>query len=92
MKKLTLVILAVGMGGCLGLKQLDTMNKEDDTIIDFSINDAIEAGFSKIVFIVRKSFKDNFKQLFTKKLSGKIALAFVCQEVDSIPIEFLILI
>lgn len=90
MKKLTLVILAAGMGSRYGgLKQMDQMNAHGDTIIDFSVYDAIQAGFSKIVFVIRESFKDDFKQLFDKKLEGKIEVTYACQEVNAIPMKFL---
>ena len=65
MKKHTLVVLAAGMGSRYGgLKQLDTMSDEGDTIIDFSLYDAIEAGFSKVVFIIREEFKERFVEIF----------------------------
>lgn len=89
MKKLTLVILAAGMGSRYGgLKQLDKMSNDGDTIIDFSIFDAIEAGFTKVVFVVRQSFINEFKELFAAKYKGKIKTDFVCQETDKIPLKF----
>ena len=54
-----------------GLKQLDTFTPEGDTIIDFSIYDALQAGFGKFVFIIRKSIEDEFKAEIEKKLGGK---------------------
>jgi len=90
MKKLTLVILAAGMGSRYGsLKQLDKMTPEGDTIIDFSIYDAIEAGFSKIVFVIRKHFKNDFVNIFGSNLNGKIEVAYVFQELNTIPKKFL---
>jgi len=68
-----------------GLKQLDVMTSENDTIIDFSIYDAIEAGFTKIVFIIRKSFEVEFKAVFDAKLKNKIEVIYVFQELDAIP-------
>ncbi|MGB2128066.1 MAG: sugar phosphate nucleotidyltransferase [Flavobacteriaceae bacterium] len=86
MKKHTLVILAAGMGSRYGgLKQLDKMTEEGETIIDFSLYDAIEAGFKKVVFIVRESFKNEFQDIFDEKLAGKIETAYVTQEVEKIP-------
>lgn len=86
MSTYTLVVLAAGMGSRYGgLKQMDTMSKEGDTIIDFSLYDAIEAGFKKVVFIVREEFIDQFKNQFDAKLEGKIEVAYVCQELDKIP-------
>lgn len=86
MNRYELVVLAAGMGSRYGgLKQMDTMSDEGDTIIDFSIYDAIEAGFTKVVFIVREDFIDEFKSIFDKKLEGKIEVEYVCQEIDKVP-------
>ena len=86
MKKHTLVVLAAGMGSRYGgLKQLDTMSDEGDTIIDFSLYDAIDAGFSKVVFIIREEFKERFVEIFDEKLKGKIEVAYVFQELHKIP-------
>lgn len=84
--KPTLVILAAGMGSRYGgLKQLDTFTPEGATIIDYSIYDALQAGFGKFVFIIRKSFEKEFKELFNKKLAGKAKVEYVYQEIDSVP-------
>lgn len=89
MSKPTLVILAAGVGSRYGgLKQLDTFSEQGDTILDFSIYDAIQAGFGKVVFIIRKSIEDDFKSFFDKKLKGKIEVEYVFQELDKIPERF----
>ena len=89
MSKPTLVILAAGIGSRYGgLKQLDTFSTQGDTILDFSIYDAIQAGFGKVVFIIRKSIEEDFKAFFNPKLEGKIEVAYVFQEIDSIPERF----
>jgi len=89
MSKPTLVILAAGVGSRYGgLKQLDTFSDQGDTILDFSIYDAIQAGFGKVVFIIRKSIEEDFKAFFNPKLEGKIEVAYVFQEIDSIPDRF----
>jgi len=89
MSKPTLVILAAGVGSRYGgLKQLDTFSKQGDTILDFSIYDAIQAGFGKVVFIIRKSIEEDFKAFFNPKLEGKIEVDYVFQEIDSIPERF----
>ncbi len=86
MDKFTLVVLAAGMGSRYGgLKQMDTMSAEGDTIIDFSLYDAIQAGFKKVVFIVREEFINQFKEKFEDKLQGKIEIEYVCQELDKVP-------
>ncbi|MEL4456921.1 nucleotidyltransferase family protein [Lutimonas vermicola] len=84
--KPTLVILAAGIGSRYGgLKQLDTFTPEGDTIIDFSIYDALEAGFGKFVFIIRKSIEEEFRAEIDKKLQGKAEVAYVFQEIDKVP-------
>lgn len=86
MEKPTLVILAAGMGSRYGgLKQIDAFTLQGDTIIDFSLYDALRAGFGKFVFIIRKSFETEFKAIFNKKLEGKAEVAYVFQELDSVP-------
>jgi len=86
MNKPTLVILAAGIGSRYGgLKQLDTFSEQGDTILDFSIYDAIQAGFGKVVFIIRKSIEADFRAFFNPKLEGKIAVEYVYQEIDNIP-------
>ena len=65
--KPTLVILAAGIGSRYGgLKQLDTFSSEGDTIMDFSIYDALHAGFGKFVFVIRKHIEEEFKEVFNK--------------------------
>jgi len=89
-KKPTLVILAAGMGSRYGgLKQIDSFTPQGDTIIDFSIYDALRAGFGKFVFIIRKSFETEFKAIFDKKLKGKAEVAYVYQELDSVPKNYI---
>lgn len=85
----TLVILAAGMGSRYGgLKQMDSFSPSGDTIIDFSLFDAIQAGFGKVIFIIRKSFEKDFKAIFNKKLEGKIAVDYVFQEIENVPEEY----
>ena len=85
-EKPTLVILAAGIGSRYGgLKQLDTFTSEGDTILDFSIYDALRAGFGKFVFIIRKSIENEFKSVFDKKLKGKANVEYVFQEVENVP-------
>jgi NDP-sugar pyrophosphorylase family protein len=89
MSKPTLVILAAGVGSRYGgLKQLDTFSEQGDTILDFSIYDAIRAGFGKVVFIIRKNIEADFKAFFDKKLEGKIEVEYVFQELENIPEKY----
>jgi hypothetical protein len=82
--KPTLVILAAGMASRYGsMKQVEGFGPAGETIMDYSIFDAIRAGFGKVVFIIRKEFADNFKTIFEPKLKGRIETAYVFQELDS---------
>jgi len=90
----TLVILAAGMASRYGsMKQIQGFGPGGETIMDYSIYDAIRAGFGKVAFIIRREFADNFKSIFEPKLKGKIATEYVFQEMDmfvegvSIPAE-----
>ena len=80
----TLLILAAGMGSRYGgLKQIDPVGPNGEAIIDYSIYDAIRAGYGKIVFVIRESFADAFKESFEPKLKGKVETNYVYQELDS---------
>ena len=84
--KPTLLVLAAGMGSRYGsLKQIDPVGPSGETIIDYSIYDAIRAGFGKVVFIIRKSFEEDFKNIFISKLQPHIAVEYVFQEIDKLP-------
>ncbi len=81
--KTSLVILAAGMGSRYGgLKQIDEIGPNGETIIDHSLYDAIQAGFNKVVFIIRKSFEEDFRRIFDAKLAGKVEVEYVFQEVN----------
>jgi NDP-sugar pyrophosphorylase family protein len=82
----TLLILAAGMGTRYGgNKQLDEVGPSGETIIDYSIYDAIRAGFGKIVFVIRRDIEEQVKERFVKKLKGKIEVDYVFQEVGNLP-------
>lgn len=84
--KPTLLVLAAGMGSRYGsLKQIDPVGPSGETIIDYSIYDAIRAGFGKVVFIIRKSFEADFKDIFIRKLQPYIPVEYVFQEIDKVP-------
>ncbi len=89
--KPTLVILAAGMGSRYGgLKQLDEVGPNGEAIIDYSLFDAIRAGFGKVVFVIRHDFADAFKERFNPKLKGRIEVEYVYQSLDKIPAEAII--
>lgn len=86
MKNMTLLIMAAGMGSRYGgLKQLDEVGPSGETIIDYSVYDAIQAGFSKVVFIIRKDFEDAFKSKISNKFSNDIQVEFVFQDIHLLP-------
>lgn len=85
--KPTLLILAAGMGSRYGgLKQIDPLGPNGETIIEYSIYDAIEAGFGKVVFVIREEFAAEFKKRFEGLVGGRIELAYAYQAVDT-PVE-----
>lgn len=84
--KPTLLVLAAGMGSRYGgNKQLDEVGPSGETIIDYSIFDAIRAGFGKIVFVIRRDIEDQVKERFVEKLSDKIEVDYVFQEITNLP-------
>ncbi len=84
--KPTLLILAAGMGSRYGgLKQLDQVGPSGETIIDYSIYDAIRAGFGKVIFIIKEAIEDDFKETFVERLKDKIAIDYVFQETWMVP-------
>lgn len=84
--KPTLLILAAGMASRYGsMKQVDGFGPNDETIIDYSIYDAIRAGFGKVSFIIREEFQDSFKAIFEPKLKGRIETDYVFQSYDLSP-------
>lgn len=84
--KPTLLLLAAGMGSRYGgLKQLDGLGPNGETIMDYSIYDAIQAGFGKIVFVIRKDFEDQFRKKVLSKYEGHIPTEIVFQSIDNLP-------
>ena len=82
--KPTIVILAAGMASRYGsMKQTESFGPSGETIMDYSIYDAIRAGFGKVVFIIREEFAENFKAIFEPKLKGRIATDYVYQQLTS---------
>ncbi len=89
MKNITLLVMAAGMGSRYGgLKQLEAVGPGGETIIDFSVYDAIRAGFNKVVFIIRKDFEQEFTSQITDKYAGKIQVEFAFQDLHDLPDGF----
>ena len=84
--KPTLLILAAGLGSRYGgVKQMDKIGPSGESIIDYSIFDAIRAGFGKVVFVVNPKIIDDFKAIYEPRLKGKIETRYVLQEIENIP-------
>ena len=89
MKDITLLVMAAGMGSRYGgLKQLDAVGPSGETIIDFSVYDAIRAGYTKVVFIIREDFKKQFKEKISNKYQDKIKVEIVYQDLHDLPNSF----
>ena len=84
--KPTLLILAAGMGSRYGkLKQLDPVGPSGECILDYSVYDAIRAGFGKVVFVIRKEIEEEFKNAVGTKYDNKIQVEYVFQELEKLP-------
>ena len=89
MKDITLLVMAAGMGSRYGgLKQLDAVGPSGETIIDFSVYDAIRAGYNKAVFIIREDFEKQFKEKISNKYQDKIEVEIVYQDLHDLPNSF----
>lgn len=87
--KPTLVIMAAGMGSRYGgLKQIDKIGPGGEIVIDYSIFDAIRAGFGKVVFIIRKDIEESFREVVEPHIRGRIPFAYVHQELSALPSGF----
>jgi len=89
MTKPTLLILAAGMGSRYGgLKQIDPVGPAGETIIDYSIYDALRAGFGKLVFVIRRDFERQFRETVGARFEPRVAVEYVHQELDKLPPGF----
>jgi NDP-sugar pyrophosphorylase family protein len=85
----TLLVLAAGMGSRYGgLKQIDPVGPSGETVLDYGVYDAIRAGFTRVVFVIRKEFESEFRTKVTAKYSGRIAVDFVFQSTADLPEGF----
>ena len=87
--KTTLLVLAAGMGSRYGgLKQMDAISSDGKSLLDYSIDDAIRAGFSSIVFVIRKDFFEAFDAKICNAYKSKILIQYAYQSVDDLPQTF----
>src|SRR5690554_3447206 len=86
MKKPVLIVMAAGMGSRYGgLKQMDPVGSAGELIIDFSIYDAVMAGFKKVIFIIKKEMEEDFRALIDNKAGRFIEVEYAFQELDDLP-------
>ena len=92
MKSTTLVIMAAGIGSRFGggIKQLTSFGPSGEIIMDYSIHDAIEAGFNKIVFVIRKSMLSDFRQIIGDRIEKLIPVSYAFQELNDLPEGFMV--
>ena len=81
-KDITLVVMAAGMGSRFGgLKQIEPIGKNGEVILDFSVYDAIEAGFSKVVFVIKHEIEKDFKEIIEKRIAKKVKVEYAVEQV-----------
>lgn len=86
MKKTSLLVLAAGMGSRYGgLKQMEPFGINGETILDFSVHDALEAGFSEVIFIIKKEIEEDFKKIVGNRIEKKISVKYAYQELSKLP-------
>ena len=86
MGNISLLVIAAGIGSRFrGLKQIASIGENGESIIDYSVYDAIASGFNKVVFVIRREFQKEFKDNITNKYAGKIQVEFVFQELNALP-------
>ncbi len=90
MKDITLVVMAAGIGSRFGggIKQLEPMGPSGEIIMDYSIHDALDAGFNKVVFVIRKDLEKDFDEIIGQRIKKKVKVEYAFQEVDNIPDEY----
>ena len=86
---LSLLVLAAGMGSRYGsLKQLDRMGPSGETVMDYSVFDAMRSGFDRVIFVIRRDFEAEFKEVIGKRYAGKVKLDYAFQDLDDLPGNF----
>lgn len=89
MAKITLVVLAAGIGSRFGgLKQVEPVGPNNELIIDYSIYDALKAGFDKVVFVINENIQELFRERIGKKIEKKVETAYIYQKINDLPADF----
>lgn len=90
MNKTALVIMAAGLGSRFGggIKQLAPVGPNGEIIMDYSIYDALEAGFNKVVFVIRRDLEKDFKEIIGKRIEKVVEVEYAYQELSDIPAQF----
>ena len=85
-KDITLVVMAAGMGSRFGgLKQIEPIGKNGEVLLDFSVYDAVKAGFTKVVFVIKHAIEEDFKAMVGKRIAKRVNVEYVFQETDALP-------
>ena len=85
-KDITLVVMAAGMGSRFGgLKQIEPIGPGGEVLLDFSVYDAVKAGFTKVVFVIKHAIEKDFKEMVGKRIASRVKVEYVFQELDKLP-------
>ncbi len=85
-KDITLVVMAAGMGSRFGgLKQIEPIGPNGEVLLDFSVYDAVKAGFTKVVFVIKHAIEKDFKEMVGKRIANRVKVEYVFQELDKLP-------
>ena len=85
-KDITLVVMAAGMGSRFGgLKQIEPIGPNGEVLLDYSVYDAVKAGFTKVVFVIKHAIEDDFKEIIGRRISKRVKVEYVFQEIEDLP-------
>ena len=88
-KDITLVVMAAGMGSRFGgLKQIEPIGPDGEVLLDFSVYDAVKAGFTKVVFVIKHAIEKDFKEMVGKRIANRVKVEYVFQEIDKLPVGY----
>ena len=83
---ITLIVMAAGMGSRFGgLKQIEPVGKNGEALLDFTVYDAVQTGFNKVVFVIKHAIEEDFRKMVAKHIEGKVKIEYAFQETDKLP-------